>query len=145
MKKYDAILYIEDDNCILESDERIYAKDAPKTTKGFKVSADWDDPKLYNHFSFGNLLKTNLDGMGKNFSNKIVDFKKWVTVEVTHHDIITGRSASKTFLIVFKEKGNGIVLSTHNRYRSISGVDQAASYIRAACGSLQSSTQTKIG
>lgn len=147
MKKYDAILYY--DQLVNEGayDDRSYASPGStmSNTKGFNVGINWDDPKLYAGHSFGNRLKSALDGMGSNYSNKVTDFGKWVTVEVTHHDRITGRSASKIFLVVFKQKGDGIVLSTHNRYRTISGVEQAASYIRSACGSLQGATQTKIG
>ena len=83
--------------------------------------------------------------MNNGFSAEVVDFKKWVTVRVTHSNHITGKSASKTFLIVFKQKGDGIVLSTHNKYRTISGVDQAASYIRQVCNSLTNETNNKIG
>lgn len=145
MKKYDAILYYDTIN--EDYDDRNYASmgSTVSQTKAFNVGLDYDDPKMYASYSFGNRLKSSLDSMNSNYSNKIVDFGKWVTVEVTHHDKISGRSASKTFLIVFKHKGDGIVLSTHNRYRTISGVDQAASYIRSACSSLQGSTQTKIG
>lgn len=144
MKQYDAILCI--DPLINEADERIVARKAPsgqfRNTTGRPY--DTDDPKLYDYFSFGNTLKNNLNSIGNGFSAKVTDFKKWVIAEVTYHNHVTGISASKTFLIVFKEKGNGVVLSTHNKYRTISGVDQAASYIKSACGSLQSYTQNRL-
>ena len=145
MKKYDAILYYEPIINEGAYDDRSYGSKTIGDTRGFRVGRDWDDPKLFANHAFGNMLRTSLDSMSSGFSNKITDFGKWVSVEVTYHDKITGRSASKTFLIVFKIKGDGIVLSTHNRYRTISGVDQAASYIRSACNSLPSSTSTKIG
>lgn len=142
--KYDAILYV--DNTINEADERILAKKMISGgTKYGKGSTDWDDPRLWSAHSFGSTLRTILNGMGTGYSSEITDFGKWVTVRVTYHDQISGRSASKIFLIVFKQKGDGIVMSTHNRYRTISGVDQAGSYIRSTCSSLQNSTQSKIG
>ena len=142
--KWDAILYVEPQ--LNESDERSVArKGVDATPRFFQNSIDYDDPKLFGNMSFGSNLRSILNGMGTGYSNEITDFGKWVTVRVTYHDQRTGRSASKIFLIVFKQKGDGIVLSTHNRYRSISGVDQAGSYIRSACSSLQTSTQQKIG
>jgi hypothetical protein len=83
--------------------------------------------------------------MGQGYSCQVVDFKKWVVVTVTHSNHVTGKSASKTFLVVFNPNKDGIVLTTHNRYRSISGVEQACSYIRSACTALQSETQNRIG
>lgn len=144
MEKYDAILYVENP-CINESDERLYAKRIPGDVGGFSQYFDTDDPKLYTQFSFGNSLRSLLSNMSSGFSAEITDFKKWVTVRVTHNNILTGKSSSKTFLIVFKSKSDGIVLSTHNKYRTISGVDQAASYIRNVCNSLTNETNNKIG
>jgi hypothetical protein len=144
MKKYDAILCV--DPMINEADERVMARKSPNAS--FKSMSnrpyDVDDPRLYNQFSFGNTLKNSLSNMGNGYSAHITDFKKWVVVEVSHHNTITGLSASKTFLIVFKEKGDGMVLSTHNKYRSISGADQAISYIKASCNSLQNYTQNRL-
>lgn len=143
MKKYDAILCVE--KPILEFDERNVTRKIPGASGGFSQYWDTEDPKLYNSFSFGNSLKNSLNNIGQGYSAKVTDFKKWVVVDVTYHNHVTGKSSSKTFLIIFKYKGDGIVLSTHNRYRSISGVDQAASYIKSACNSLQSDTQNRVG
>ena len=143
-KKYDAILVIE--NPINEStDKRMYNKGQTRdVTRSF--TQYWsDDVKLYSTFSFGNAVRQSLNGMGAEYSCQVTDFKKWVVVTVTHSNMITGKSASKTFLIVFDQNKDGIVLSTHNRYRSISGVEQACSYIRNVCNSLASDTQNKIG
>lgn len=142
--KWDAILYV--DTPVNEADERIVGtKGIDATIRYKRGSIDWDDPKLWGPSSFGNVLRTGLSSMGSNYSCEVTDFGKWVSVRVSCHDHISGRSASKTFLIVFKQRGDGIVLSTHNRYRTISGVDQAISYIRSTCNSLQNNIQTKIG
>jgi hypothetical protein len=142
MKKYDAILVVENDQ-ILE-DERVYGRKLPGAIKGMNGLYNTDDPKMYYTYSFGNAVKSALSNMGNGFSCKVTDFKKWVVVEVTHHNHITGKSASKTYLIVFQDKGDGIVLTTHNKYRSISGADQAISYIRSTSSALQSDTQSRI-
>lgn len=143
-KKYDAVLYVEQP--INEADKRMYNKGkTPQPTVGFDRYYTADDPKMYNMFTFGNAVRQSLSGMGQGFYCQVTDFKKWVVVTVTYSDIITGKSSSKTFLIVFSPDKDGIVLSTHNRYRSISGVDQACSYIKNVCNALQSDTQNRIG
>lgn len=142
-KKYDAILYVEQP--INEADKRSYHKKGYSGPGGNSRYWDTYDPKLYDMFSFGNSLRQSLNSMGTGFSCEVTDFKKWVVVTVHHSNILTGKSASKTFLVVFNPDKDGIVLSTHNRYRTISGVDQAASYIRSACNALQSDTQNNIG
>lgn len=144
-EKYDAVLCI--DQSLSESysgDERTLTSRIPGVTKGFTQYMDTDDPKLYNSFSFGNIVMQSLNNMGNGFSAKVTDFKKWVVVEVFHHNMITGKTSSKTFLIVFKHKGDGMIMTTHNKYRTVSGVGQAISYIKAATNSLQSDTQNRI-
>ena len=44
-------------------------------------------------------MLNDLNNWRKGYSAKVTDFGKWVVVEVTHHNVITGRSASKTFLV----------------------------------------------
>lgn len=141
---YDAVLCVE--TPINETaDDRMYARKYDMGPKGMQNFPDWDDPVLYGQLSFGNSLKQSLNNIGPGYSCKVTDFKKWVVVEVTYHNHITGRSSSKTFLIVFKEKGDGIILSTHNKYRTISGPSQASSYITSVAGTLRTDTQSKIG
>ena len=98
---------------------------------------------MYSAFSFGRLVQNSLNSIGDGFSAETTDFGKWVVVKVNHHNIITGRSASKTFLVVFQQKGDGIVLSTNNKWRTISGAEQAITYIRSASQSLKNSTSQR--
>ena len=143
-EKYDAILHVE--NLINEADKRIHNKGKVSSpTVGFSNNYYADDPKMYGSFTFGNAVRQSLNSMGNGYSCQVIDFKKWVVVTVNYSDIITGKLSSKTFLIVFSPDKDGIVLSTHNRYRSISGVEQACSYIRSVCQGLQSDTQNRIG
>lgn len=145
-KKYDAILFIEQHINEDTIDKRVLNKGKiPSATRGFTQYYNADDPTLYNAFSFGNAVRQSLNSMGQDYSCQVTDFKKWVVVTVTHSNMITGKSSSKTFLIVFSADKDGIVLTTHNRYRSISGVDQACSYIKSSCQALQNDTQNRIG
>jgi hypothetical protein len=138
---YDYILQYEP---AINEHERVATNKIPSQTKGFSQYWNADDPKMYNAFTFGNAIRQALNNMGNGFSAEVTDFKKWVVVKANHHNSITGKTSSKTFLIVFQKKGDGMVLSTHNRYRSISGADQAISYIKSVINSLQNDTQNRI-
>lgn len=144
MNKYDAILYFNPEETINESDRKNASKNAVGADKFVKGSLAWDDPRLFNQHSFGQILRSSLNNIGNGWSCNVTDFNKWVVVEMSHHDTVTGRTSSKTFLVVFQEKGDGIVLSTNNKYRSISGAEQAVSYIKNASGALRDSNQTKL-
>lgn len=153
--KYDAILICSIDdivNDINESygDERYYTGAGPGKDAGKTPYLWYDDPRLYASNAFGQLMLNDLNNWRKGYSAKVSDFGKWVVVEVTHHNVVTGRSASKTFLVVFDggpkgtDKGGGMVLSTANKWRTISGYSQASSYIKSASGALESATSAKL-
>lgn len=148
MKDIDTILYI--DPMINEADEyndRYYTDkvaDPSYKGKGKYLNVDVDDPRLYSTMAFGRSMQSELNNMGPEYSGEVTDFGKWVVVKINHHDFVSGRTSSKTFLVVFKQKGNGIVLSTANKWRSISGYGQAINYIRSACQALRSSSNQKI-
>ena len=141
--KYDAILVCNAEEMLQSinenyGDPRSYTGAGPGKDDG-KVPYFWyDDPKLYATNAFGKMMLNDLNSFRKGYSAKVTDFGKWVVVEVTYHNVITGRSASKTFFVVFDggpkgtDKGGGMILSTANKWRTISGYDQASSYIRAA-------------
>ena len=150
--KYDAILVCSIDDFINESygDERAYTSASYGRDVGATPYMWYDDPRLYASNAFGKLMLNDLNNWRKGFSAKVTDFGKWVVVEVTYHNVITGRSASKTFLVVFDggpkgtDKGGGIILSTANKWRTISGYAQASSYIKSASGALESATSQKL-
>jgi hypothetical protein len=150
MSNYDTILVVKPDinEAFEPTDRRTSAKSnrTNSVTRGRDhISISYIDPKYYSANAFGQRLRQTLHNMNTGFSSKVTDFGQWVTAEVTYHDSLTGRSASKTFLIVFMDGSDGIVLSTHNRYRTISGVEQAASYIMSACSALRNGTSSQLG
>ena len=153
--KYDAILICNIDDIVNDinenyGDERSYNSAGPGKNAGNTPYLWYDDPRLYASNAFGQLMLNDLNNWRKGYSAKVTDFGKWVVVEVTHHNVITGRSASKTFLVVFDggpkgtDKGGGMVLSTANKWRTISGYSQASSYIKSASGALESTTSSKL-
>ena len=150
--KYDAVLVCDVESLINEGfgDDRSYTAAGPGKTAGATPYFWYDDPKLYASNAFGRMMLQDLNAWKQGYSAKVSDFGKWVVVDVTYHHHVTGRSASKTFLVVFDggpkgtDKGGGIILSTANKWRTISGYSQAVSYIKAASGALESSTSQKI-
>ena len=143
MGTYDTILYI--DNLQINEDDRYATKRTIDTSPhGNTQYVNWDDPKLWSSNAVGRLIRNELNSIGNGFSVEVTDFNKWVVVKVNHSDYITGRTSSKTFLIVFNNKEEGIVLSTANKWRSVSGYSQAVSYIKSASQTLKSSSSQKI-
>ena len=150
--KYDAVLVI--DNTVINEDygdPRSYSGAGPGRDYGRQQTHTWyDDPRLYASNAFGKLMLADLNSWRTGYSAKVSDFGKWVVVDVTYHHHVTGRSASKTFLVVFDggpkgtDKGGGMVLSTANKWRTISGYSQAVSYIKSASGALESATSQKL-
>lgn len=140
--KYDAVLCVVPDtnndySFVVEVDDRAFG--ANKTTVGAEIGppAYRIDPKYWGSNSFGATVQQALNNMGREWSCKVSDFKKYVVVEVTYHNMITCKSASKTYLIVFDEGQNGIVMSHMSKWRTISGCSQAISYIQSASQSLK--------
>lgn len=145
LNQIDTILYF--DNINEAYDDRNYAtkrySDQATPIKGGYI--DFVDPKLYASWSFGKQIRNDLTNIGAGFSCEVSDFGKEIVVRVTHSDTVTGRSASKTFLIAFTgNKGDAYVKSHNNKWRSISGVSQAAQYIKSACSTLSGVTQQKM-
>lgn len=143
METFDAILYVEP-NLVNEDERYPTTKTIDTAPHGRTQYVNWDDPKLWASNAFGKLLQSELNNMSSGFSAEVTDFAKWVVVKVNYHDYITGRTSSKTFLVVFNNKDRGIVLSTANKWRSISGYAQAVSYIKSAAQALKGSSQQKL-
>ena len=149
--KYDAILLCNLNNVNeVYGDERSMAGAGPGRDYGKSQYFWYDDPKLYASNAFGRMMLADLNNWRSGYSAKVSDFGKWVVVDITYHHHVTGRSASKTFLVVFDggpkgtDKGGGMILSTANKWRTISGYGQAVSYIKSASVALENATSQKI-
>lgn len=147
LNQIDTILYFDNNVCEGGVDDRNYSTKqyggVDRPIKGQYV--DYVDPKLYTSWSFGRQLRSELNNMGTGFTCEVCDFGKEIVARVTHSDTVTGRSASKTFLITFTgNKGDAFVKSHSNKWRSISGISQAAQYIKSICSNLSGTTQQKM-
>jgi hypothetical protein len=101
----------------------------------------YQDPKLFANWSFGKQLQNNLTNVGYGYSAEVADFGRYVTCKISYSNPPTGKTASKTFLVVFDPDGKtGNIFQNSNRYRTFSGVTQAASYIKSSVSSLRNAT-----
>lgn len=146
MNNIDTILYI-DPTCVNEvkttGDERMVTTQQYVTTpQGLPYYRE--DPSLWSQASFGQQLQSGLNGLGKGWNAEVTDFKKYVVAKVEYHNVVTGRTSGKTFLIIFNPDNSGIVMNTQAKWRSISGYSQALSYISSCAQSLRSETNNRI-
>ena len=101
----------------------------------------YQDPKLYASWAFGKQLQNAIGNIGYGYGCEVSDFGRYVSAKVTYSNPPTGKTASKVFLIVFDPDGKkGNIFQTSNRYRTFSGVSQAASYIKSCVSSLRDKT-----
>ena len=105
IKEYDAILEVDYNlNDLNEGiDNRNYA-DKPISAPAKAIKGNYSnyiDPKFYASWSFGRQLRSILNGMGSGYSSEVTDFGQELVARVTHNDTATGRSSSKTFLVIF--------------------------------------------
>lgn len=114
----------------------------PNYDKGaYSTYLQYQDPKLYASWAFGKQLQNSLTNVGYGYSAEVSDFGKYVSVKMSYSNPPTGKTASKTFLVVFDPDGKkGNIFQTSNRYRTFSGVSQAASYIKSCVNSLRDKT-----
>lgn len=138
---YDVVLSVVPS--IYEEDSRMIGSIRPQDASFHGPSGYRIDPSIWNFNSFGNSLQQSLSDIGRGFEVEVTDFKKCIVVRSTYHNYVTGRSASKTFLIIFDNpKGDGIVMNTSAKWRSINGYSQAASYIKSSVQSLKNLTSS---
>ena len=92
---------------------------------------DWKDWRVWNSTGFGNRLQSMLSSLGRGFSVEVTDMGQFVAVRASFHHPSTGKGVSKTYIVVFDNpnKGDGRVFASSNKWRTISCIDQAASYI----------------
>lgn len=90
------------------------------------------DPKVWSSVGYGKKLQQSLPNKN-GYYNEVTDFGAIVAVRAGHHESATGKGKEKTFVIVFDSltSGNGRIFTSSTRWRTISSVDQAASYIKS--------------
>lgn len=142
-KKYDAILVFDEP---INEASRIKPGMADGSMHGPGGVVDIDDPKLRANDSLGRYIQQSLTSMGYGFWGEVSDFGKWVVVTVGHHNYITGKTATKTFLIVFNhdKRYTSVVMTSSTKWRTITSYDQAVSYIKSCANLLSNETNRRM-
>lgn len=114
-------------------DPRTVGKKGPQsaalTGPGGQTSlTDW---RAWSSAGFGQRLQSSLSNLGKGYSAEVTDMGQFIAVRASYHNTVTGKGVNKTYIIVFDhiDKGDGRVMVTSQKWRTISSYDQAASYI----------------
>ena len=94
--------------------------------------------------SIKSITKDKNNNIGNGLWAEVSDFGKYVTVVAGYHNTVSGRSSTKHFIIVFQKDGVGTIFTSSTKWRTISGVGQAASYIKSLSGAIESSAANKI-
>lgn len=124
---------------INESDGRIQGRSGATGASDFGPGGqpnryDW---RLWTASGYGRRLQSYLQG-GNGYSYEVTDMGKYVVVHATFHNLATGKTVSKTFVIAFDNPkiGDGKVFATSTKWRTVSNVDQAANYIKSTIQSM---------
>lgn len=131
--------YLKIVRSVNEADGRLIGKSgaAGVTDLGPYGLPGYSDWRLWTNAGFGRRLQGNLRG-GDGYSYEVTDFGQYVSVRAAFHNLATGKSVSKTFVIAFDDVkvGDGKVFATSTKWRTISSLDQAANYIKATIQSM---------
>ena len=102
---------------------------------------DW---RAWSSAGFGQRLQGSLSSLGKGYSAEVTDFGQFVAVRASYHNTVTGKCVSKTYVVAFEDinKGDGRVMVTSQKWRTISSYDQAASYIISSIRNYSSQTSS---
>lgn len=114
----------------------------PQQDKGaYSKYLDYNDPKLYRSWTFGKQILNLLGSIGVGYGCEVADYGKYVSVRVSYSNSSSGKTSSKTFLIVFDPDGKqGNIFQSSNRYRTFAGTSQAVSYIKSSVSGLRDKT-----
>ncbi len=131
-----------------EADNRVQgtsgATGAVTTGPGGVINAyDW---RVWNASGFGRQLQGALQA-GRGYSFEVTDFGQYVSCRASFHSVATGKSITKHFVVAFDnpKRGDGKVFATSTKWRTISNVQQAASYINQSIRAIAGAAESNNG
>lgn len=103
---------------------------------GFYGAYDW---KVWNGTGYGQLLQRSVKP-GPGYSLDVHDCGQYISATAHYQNPATGKKISQAFLIVLNspDKGDGTVFLASTKWRTVSSVNQAASYISSTIQALAS-------
>lgn len=132
---------------VLEYDKRVSGnKPIPGASDsgpgGMIQAPDW---RMFSASGFGNRLRNQLP-KGDGYWSEVTDCGQWVSVKVGYSCVGTGRTVTKTFIIVFDspDNGNGRVFASSTKWRSVSNTDQAANYIGSVIRNMSQTARNPV-
>lgn len=142
-KKYDAILVFNEP---INEASRIKPGQTAAGYHGRTNNVDVDDPAHYTSNALGRSIAQALNNMGDGYWGEVTDFGKWIVANIGYHSYITGRSCTKTFLIVFNNDKNysSVVMSSSTKWRTITNYSEAISYIRSVASQLAGEANRRL-
>ncbi len=116
---------------------------------GSDMGTDAFDWRTWQDTSFGRTLTNRLHSAGINVS--VFDAGKTLSVTAGLEDSATGKTVTKTFIVVFaqpKKKGDaipgyGMIWKSSTKFRTFSSIDQVANYVSSYVRSLVSVVKTR--
>lgn len=139
------VLYIE--KPILEADSRTGMHTntmgtANRGPHGFYGAYDW---KVWDGTGYGQRLQREANPGGKGFSIDVHDCGQQISCTAHYQSPGSGKKVSQSFIIVLNrpDRGDGTVFMTSTKWRTVSSISQAASYINSTIRSLASIADQK--
>ena len=126
---------------VMETDTRSYSDNSTvsRTTGpgGYINRYDW---RVWNGSGFGQTLSRSLSNLGNGYSAEVSDFGQHVVCRVAYHSTGSGKGVEKTYVVFFTDpkRGDGLVFASSTKWRTISSVSQAVSYITSSIKSYAS-------
>lgn len=143
MKDNDNIFLIYDPPVINEATDDPRMSVGPDSWRmGADMGTDAFDWRIWQDTSFGRTLTSRLRSSGLNVS--VFDAGKTLSVTAGLEDSATGKTVTKTFIVVFaqpKKKGDlipgyGKIWNSSTKFRTFSNIDQVANYVSSYVKSL---------
>lgn len=94
----------------------------------------------------GNYFRSGLQ-LGQGYGVQVADFGEAVTITITYSNPRTCRTASQSYVVVYRGKNSKYVYTTYansGRYRHSNDYTQAISFIRSKASTLPGSTSTLV-
>lgn len=96
------------------------------------------DYRVWDGTGYGQILQREANPGGKGYSVDVLDCGQHISVTAHYQSPATGKKISQSFIVVLKspKSGNGTIFMTSTKWRTVSSVQQAASYIRSSIKTL---------
>lgn len=109
---------------------------------GWYGAYDW---KVWDGTGYGQRLQREANPGGKGYSVDVHDCGRQISCTAHYQSPATGKKVSQSFIVILNtpDKGDGTVFMTSTKWRTVSSISQAATYISSTIRSLASLADQK--